>query len=165
MTAVAVGIGIGGSSCVGLGVGIAGVLNSDGGVIIEGMTNLPMLIGVPLARRLEAAFNLPVRIENDAQTGMVGEARFGAARAKREAPSWHCSRNAHVLLDLEIVLLSGGMTRMGLELVAGVRQTLEQHCPRDLGDDLLIELGEWADAIGAVCLWLARRNAMTSVAS
>jgi len=234
------------AAAVGVGVGIAGRID-DHGVVIPGMTNLPTLAGIPLIERLEVAFGMPVRLENDSRAAMLGEACYGAARGKRDALTltlgtgiggglmlegrirrgFHGSAgeigltkalkasvdgsakwvaledlaspgglsrtvglsmeklvndsntgdaaaraelehvfdvlgmaiaNAHTLLDLEIVLLSGGMAKMGSELVVAITKKTRQYCPAEWGDNLQLELaqlGEWAGATGAACLWLA----------
>jgi glucokinase len=246
----------GSATPIGLGVGVAGVLDQDGGVG-HGMTNLPMVAGLPLGRQLERASNLPVRLDNDARAAMLGEALHGAARGVRDALTitlgtgigggllldgrvrrgphraageigltqvaersasgpidwvalediaspgglWRTRQlelaslasdaasghpdaartleevyrsigiaiaNAHVLIDLELVLLAGGMTRMGEGLFDGVRRMFKRYCPSDLSGDLRIEpagLGEWAGAVGAACLWLEDRPRAISAES
>jgi len=69
---------------IGVGVGVAGIFNDEGSMV-RGMTNLPVLAGFALVPHLEAALQLPVRLENDARVAMLGEARLGAARGKRDA--------------------------------------------------------------------------------
>ncbi len=66
--------------------------------------------------------------------------------------------NAHVTLDLEMVLLSGGLTRAGPVLLAAIRRVVHKLCPPALAPHLNIayaDLGEWAGAMGAAALWLA----------
>jgi glucokinase len=65
--------------------------------------------------------------------------------------------NAHVMVDLELVLLSGGMAKMGAGLVVAVARRFHHYCPVAMCDGLrldLAQLGEWAGAIGAANLWL-----------
>lgn len=230
---------------IGAGVGIAGWLDARG-VVAQGMTNLPILAGIPLAERLQADLDLPVRLENDARAAMLGEARYGAARGVRDAlmvtlgtgiggglmldgqirhglhgsageielmrsmrlnreglPEWVALEdlaspgglfrtasvsmevlakaakagdarargslerifdllglaiaNAHVMVDLELVLMSGGMAKMGADLVVGVTRCFRHHCPIEMRNGLRLELaqlGEWAGATGAASLWL-----------
>jgi glucokinase len=65
--------------------------------------------------------------------------------------------NTHVLLDLELVLLAGGLARSGAVLREGVQTAFEHICPRDLQFDLRIELAglspDTGGVIGAACLW------------
>ena len=65
--------------------------------------------------------------------------------------------NAHVLVDLELVLISGGMAKMGPGLVAAVTERFNHHCPAELRGGLRLDvaqLGEWAGATGAASLGL-----------
>ncbi|MFM9941793.1 MAG: ROK family protein [Hyphomicrobiaceae bacterium] len=68
----------------GIGLGVAGALDAQD-CLLAGMTNLPVLAGVPLATALGDLASLPVLIDNDARVAMRGEARFGGARACRNA--------------------------------------------------------------------------------
>lgn len=64
--------------------------------------------------------------------------------------------NAQVTLDLELVLLSGGLIRAGAPLLAEIRGAFERLCPaafKGLRIELA-QLGEWAGAMGAAALWL-----------
>ena len=70
--------------------------------------------------------------------------------------------DAHLLLDLELVLLSGGLARVGSVLRDGVRAAFTRACPADYQFGLRIELGdlpvEAAGVIGAACLWFEREG-------
>jgi glucokinase len=64
---------------VGVGIGAAGPLDPAAGVVIAP----PTLVGwrdVPLGQILQERFNLPVRLENDANAAALGEWRHGAGR-------------------------------------------------------------------------------------
>lgn len=52
----------------------------DGRLILD--TNLTAWLGIPVVRRLETAFNCPVRVENDAVMAGLGEAHKGAGATK-----------------------------------------------------------------------------------
>ncbi len=231
----------------GLGLAIAGTLDAQD-QLVEGMANLPVLAGRPLAAELRAATGLAVRIENDARAAMLGEARFGAARGVRNAliltlgtgvgggllldgrlrPGSHRMAgeigltlawgqagaggyvslenaaspgglrrtrgldleqvstraaggdaaaqaeldrvhellaaaivNAHVMLDLERVLLAGGMAQAGAPLRDAIRRAFSNLAPPAFRDTLTIDLaalGPWSGAMGAAALWLETTN-------
>ena len=65
--------------------------------------------------------------------------------------------NAHVLLDLELVLFGGGMSRVGEPLIDGVREAFARICPRDLQFGLRFAssaLGpDRGGVVGAATLW------------
>ena len=64
---------------VGIGIGAAGPLDPIAGIVIAP----PTLFGwrdVPLGQILQDRFNLPVRLENDANAAAIGEWRHGAGR-------------------------------------------------------------------------------------
>jgi len=68
-----------GLSPIGIGIGAPGPLDPDAGVVIAA----PTLVGwheVPLAEILQNHFQLPVRLENDANAAALGEWRYGAGR-------------------------------------------------------------------------------------
>ncbi|HEY0122702.1 MAG TPA: ROK family protein [Rhizobium sp.] len=67
---------------VGIGIGSPGPLDPEAGVVIAA----PSLTGwheVPLAGILSSRFQLPVRLENDANAAALGEWRYGAGRGAR----------------------------------------------------------------------------------
>ncbi|HLE51443.1 MAG TPA: ROK family protein [Anaerolineales bacterium] len=70
--------------------------------------------------------------------------------------------NAHVLLDLELVLLSGGLARVGPVLRDGVLAAFTRTCPANYQFGLRIELGDLpvdaAGVIGAACLWFEQEG-------
>lgn len=62
----------------GIGLGVPGVTS-----LVEGVVNLSPQLGwsdFPLGRRLEESFGLPVFLDNDVNTILLGERWFGAAR-------------------------------------------------------------------------------------
>jgi len=68
-----------GLSPIGIGIGAPGPLDPEAGVVIAA----PTLVGwheVPLADILHDRFQLPVRLENDANAAALGEWRYGAGR-------------------------------------------------------------------------------------
>jgi len=62
-----------------IGVGAPGPLDPWRGVVLEA-PNLPGWIDVPLKALLEDAFQVPVRVGNDANVAALGEHRFGAGQ-------------------------------------------------------------------------------------
>ncbi len=72
-----------GSYVRGIGLGVAGVIS-----LAEGVVSLAPGLGwsdFPLGRKLEERFNLPVFLDNDVNTILLGERWFGAARNVRNA--------------------------------------------------------------------------------
>jgi glucokinase len=65
--------------------------------------------------------------------------------------------NAHLLLDLEAVLLTGGITMLGDMFLKPIRAAYVDACPAEYRHRLEIkfgELGPYAGAVGAAALWL-----------
>jgi predicted NBD/HSP70 family sugar kinase len=70
--------------------------------------------------------------------------------------------NAHALIDLEQVLLAGGLTGIGPPLLVAVRAAFGKLCPSELRHGLAIDygaLGIWAGAMGAAVPWLPKDQA------
>ncbi len=64
--------------------------------------------------------------------------------------------NAHLLLDLDAVVLTGGITAIGEPFRSAVEQAFKDACPKDFGEELVIrlgKLGQFAGAVGAASLW------------
>lgn len=64
--------------------------------------------------------------------------------------------NAQLLLDLEAVVLLGGITAIGEPFRHAVEQAVMEICPQDFRAGLAIrlgELGQFAGAVGAASLW------------
>ena len=65
--------------------------------------------------------------------------------------------NAHLLLDLDAVILFGGVTAIGEPFRHAVEQAFLRACPPEFQHGLSIRLstlGPFAGAIGAAALWL-----------
>jgi glucokinase len=65
-----------------IGVGCTGPLDPENGIILE-CNNLPTMHGFPLKSRLEDIFGVPVKIDNDANALVLGEAMYGAGKGFR----------------------------------------------------------------------------------
>ena len=65
----------------GLGLGCPGPLNLESGVVLNPYT-LPGWENVSLTKALEQVFEMPVRIENDADAALLGESWVGAGKGK-----------------------------------------------------------------------------------
>jgi glucokinase len=64
--------------------------------------------------------------------------------------------NAHLLLDLQLVVLAGGITALGERFRKPIEAAYEAACPIEYRQDLKIvigELGTFAGAVGAATLW------------
>ena len=60
-----------------VGIGLPGVCDAAQRVVLDA-PNIPFLEGQEVARLAEAAFGVPVKLENDANAAALGEARFGS---------------------------------------------------------------------------------------
>lgn len=65
-----------------IGIGLPGVVRGNTATWVP---NVPFVVHEPLAEELGERLDAPVYLANDAQTALLGEARFGAARALRSA--------------------------------------------------------------------------------
>jgi len=66
---------------LGIGIAVAGIVNSDAGVVV--MTDVLPEINVPLLDSLRRVFTFPVFVENNANASVVGEKWIGAAKDSR----------------------------------------------------------------------------------
>lgn len=88
----------------------------------------------------------------------AGDAEAASALALAFAHLGAAVANMHLLLDLEVVVLSGAVTAMGPELVERVAAAFTVACPPIYRFGLeirLAHLGEFAGAVGAAALALA----------
>jgi len=76
--------------------------------------------------------------------------------------------NVHILLDLELVVLGGGLSASGEVLRQGVAAAFKRLCPPQLQYGLAIELGflppHAAGVIGAACLWFEKEGKLDRIA-
>ncbi len=87
--------------------------------------------------------------------------RFGEMMANGEADrmialTGRAIANAHLLLDLEAVVLLGGITELGEQLRAAIEVSFREECLEDFQSGLAIKIGEhgaFAGAVGAASLW------------
>lgn len=63
----------------GIGLGVAGLIDRKSGIMINS-PNIPVLNGINLLNEVQAKFNIPVFIENDANAAALGEKWIGAGR-------------------------------------------------------------------------------------
>jgi glucokinase len=68
----------------GVGVVSPGVIDPAFGGIAGGAENLPGWEKIPFMRTMEERFGLPVHAHNDVTSHVLGEARFGAGKGKRD---------------------------------------------------------------------------------
>jgi len=66
-----------------VGIGFGGPIDAHHGVVIRSH-HVPGWEGVPLRAFLEERLGVPVIVDNDANAGTLGEARFGAGRGVRD---------------------------------------------------------------------------------
>lgn len=65
--------------CAGIGLGIPGPIDTINGKIIVS-TNLPKLVGYPIAEHISKHFNKPVFMDNDVKVAALGEAVLGGGK-------------------------------------------------------------------------------------
>lgn len=68
--------GIKKDTIIGIGVGVPGIVDTHTGVVLD-FAQSHKLTGIPLVERLSNKFNLPVFIENNANTRVLGEYWYG----------------------------------------------------------------------------------------
>jgi glucokinase len=114
----------------------------------------------------------PETVENIASPGRVGErheqglagllalADADEAKARDAAVVFdligRAITNAHLLLDLDAVILSGGVISIGEPFRKAVENAFIRSCPEAFRHDLSIRLGTlgaYAGAVGAAALW------------
>jgi predicted NBD/HSP70 family sugar kinase len=97
----------------------------------------------------------PGRVERT--TGQRFDDMFNQGKANTFlANTGRAIANAHLLLDLEAVILLGGITELGEHLRAAIEETFHANCPLDYRGQFTIRLGEHGDlagAVGAASLW------------
>jgi glucokinase len=75
--------------------------------------------------------------------------------------------NIHLLLDLELVLVSGGLADEGEELISGLRNEFECACPTEYQFGLKIKTGslpvDTAGVVGAASVWFERAGLLPSL--
>jgi len=67
-----------------VGIGLAGMVNHKKGRVIF-LPNIGKIKDFPLARNLSKKLGVPVFLENDVNTALIGEAQLGIARNKKNA--------------------------------------------------------------------------------
>lgn len=121
-----------------IGVGSAGQIDHATGRVIYANENLPGWTGMEIARRLQAATGLPVRVDNDVNAFAVGEADRGAGRGRRVVLVVAVGTGVGGALVLDGALFRGAtgvageighiaMTRRGLRCACGNRGCLETY--------------------------------------
>jgi glucokinase len=66
-----------------IGIGSAGIIDPQRGTVVYANENLPGWTGMPIRDRMQQAIPLPVAVDNDVLAMALGEARHGAAAAKK----------------------------------------------------------------------------------
>jgi predicted NBD/HSP70 family sugar kinase len=66
--------------------------------------------------------------------------------------------NAHLLLDLEMVVLGGGMANAGASLGHGVEREFRKLCPKAYQGNVKVRISKLGDAAGVVGAGLFARD-------
>jgi predicted NBD/HSP70 family sugar kinase len=98
-----------GHSLAGVGVAAAGVVDPEGGLIVE-VNDAPALHGYPVAARLAALAGAPVRVEHRARLQVLGDRWFGAGRGRRTFASVSTGEvlGVGILYEGEVLAPHGG---------------------------------------------------------
>lgn len=75
--------GIERSKVIGLGVAVAGIVNSDTGVVV--MTDVFQEMNVPMLASLKEHYSFPIIVENNANASAVGDKWVGVARESKNS--------------------------------------------------------------------------------
>lgn len=80
-----------------------------------------------------------------------------------DALAWMVS-NVHILLDLELTLISGGLAAVGEQLARDLEAAFRRICPAEFQFGLKIRMGglpvDTAGVIGAACQWFELQGAL-----
>lgn len=63
-----------------IGISVAGMIDAEAGVIVEGSVNIPGMDGITIKDILEKHFKVPVQIQNDVNAAALGENAFGVGK-------------------------------------------------------------------------------------
>ncbi len=138
-----------------------------------GLTQVPVLPG-PAFVSLESLSSpgALMRQLKDARGHLFDRAANGDEHAQRLIRQMNqylgmAVANAHILLDLELVILAGGLSNSGTILCEGVREAFERICPKELQLALRIELAglppDQAGVIGAACMWFEEEGSLVKL--
>lgn len=67
-----------------MGVASPGVVDPERGIVLGASPNLPEWNGLHLGEILAAEFKVPVRVENDVNSALIGEHVFGVGRGRKD---------------------------------------------------------------------------------
>src|SRR5699024_3006175 len=65
-----------------IGISVAGMIDAEAGVIVEGSVNIPGMDGIAIKDVLEKRFKVPVEIQNDVNAAALGENVFGVGEGR-----------------------------------------------------------------------------------
>lgn len=119
----------------GIGVGIAGAIDFKKGIILNS-PNLKFLNRARVKEKLKSRFHVPVRMDNDANCFLLGEATFGQAVGRNNVVGLTLGTGigGAVLLDGRLVRgIHGAAGELGHTVIAGTPPTPLFNLPKAEG--------------------------------
>ncbi|MEX2335823.1 MAG: ROK family protein [Fulvivirga sp.] len=113
---------------LGIGIGVPGLTDEENGIVFD-VQNIPSFKEVALKSQLEAYFNKPVYLTNDANTFVLGEKMYGQAKAYKNVVGLTLGSGLGTGLILNNNLYSGTFSSAGeLGGIPYLDKTVEDYC-------------------------------------
>lgn len=142
-----------------IGIGVPSVVDVDKGIVYN-VANIPSWVEVPLKEILEATYNLTVRINNDVNCFVLGEAHVGSAKGRTSVVGLTIGTGLGAGLFFDNKLYGGHNTGAGeIGLLPYLDRDLEFYCSssffaeiHNISGEILFEKAEAGDA-SALSIW------------
>lgn len=116
------------SSLEGIGIGVPSVVDAEKGIVYD-VVNIPSWKCVPLGSVLSGEFNVPVKVNNDANCFVLGEKEFGEAGSYRDIVGVTLGTGLGVGIIIDGKLYNGANTGAGeIGNVPYLDQNYEYYC-------------------------------------